>query len=82
MVTRADVGNDGNLATIKGQPFAQQAASCCFKDGCIDIGVHEYIARTARATAIAIVNLTAVDIHTVGVGHAHAQFIGFEKVSR
>ena len=82
MITRADVGDDGNLATIECQSFAQQATSGRFKNSSIDIGVHQNIAGTAWATAITIVNLTAVDIHTVGVGHAHAQLIGFEKMRR
>ena len=80
MIARADVGDNGNLATIKSQSFAQEATSGSFKHSCIDIWVHQNIARTARAAAIAIVNLSAIDIHTVGVGHAHAQLVGFKDV--
>jgi hypothetical protein len=43
--------------------------------------MHQDIACTAGAAAIAIVNLTAIDIHAIGVGHANPQMVGFEKVS-
>ena len=81
MVARAHVGDDGHLAPVKGQAFAKQTATCCFKNSSVDIRVHQYIARTARTTAIAIVNLTAIDVHTIGVGHAHTQIVCLEQVS-
>ena len=76
MVARTHVGHNGDLATIEGQAFSQQTTSRSFKHGGIDIGVHQHIARAARAAAIAIVNLTAVDVDAIGVGHANPEVIG------
>ena len=81
MIARAHVGDNGHLAAIESQALAQQAASSCFKNSCIDIGVHQDIAGAAGAAAIAIVNLTTIDVHTIGVGHANSQMVCLEKVS-
>ena len=81
MIARTHVGDDGHLATVKGKSFTQQAAPGCFKYSSIHIGVHQDISGTARAAAIAIVNLTTVDVDTIGVGHAHAPLMGLEQVS-
>ena len=71
MIASTHVGDNGHLASVKGKPFTQQTASGSFEDGCIHIGVHQHIARTARPAAVAIVNLTAIDVDTIGVGHAN-----------
>ena len=76
MVACTHIGHNSYLATIEGQAFTQQTAPGRFKYCGIDIGVHQHIARAARATAIAIVNLTAVDVDAIGVGHSNPKVVG------
>jgi len=42
--------------------------------------MHQHVARAARAAAVTAVGLTAVDVHTIGVGHAHAQALRTQQV--
>ena len=80
VVTSAEVGHHGHLAAVVTQTFAQDPAACGFKNGGVDIRVHQHIACTLGAAAIATVNLAAIDIDAVGQGHAHAQAAGSEQV--
>ena len=80
MVAHADIGDHGHAAAVKGQTFAQHAAAGGFEHGRIHMGVHKHIARTARAAAVAAVDLARLHIHAVGVGHAHAQAVGAQQV--
>ena len=82
VVARAEVGDDGNVAFVKGQSFAQQAAARGFEHGGVHVGVGEHVAGAARAGAVAGVDLAAVGIDAVGVGHAHAQAVGGQQVGR
>ena len=80
VVAAAHVGDDGHLALVEGQAFAQQAATRGFQHRGVDVGVHQHVARAARAGAVAGIGLAAVHVHAVGVGHAHAQALGLEQV--
>ena len=63
------------MAAVKGQAFAQDATASGFQNSRVDIGVHQHTAGAARAAAVAGVELQAIHIHAVGVGHAYAQAI-------
>ena len=80
MVAAADVGDDGDFAAVKAQPFAQHAAPGDFKHRRVHVWVHQHVAGAFRAAAIAAVGLAAIDIHAVGVGHAGAQALRAEQV--
>ena len=82
VVAAAQVGDDGDIALVECQAFAQQAAARGFQHGGIHVGVRQHIARAARAGAIAGVDLAAIDVHAVGVGHAHAQALRFQQMGR
>ena len=80
VVTRTQVGHHGHLAAVKGQAFAQQATPGGLEHGGVHVGVHQDIAGAARAAAVARIGLAAIDIHAIGVGHAHAQALSLEQV--
>src|SRR5690606_27347485 len=53
MVAHADVGHHGDLAAVEAEAFAQDAAACRFEHGGVDHRMHQYVARAARAAAVA-----------------------------
>ena len=80
VVAAANVGDDGDIALVKGQPFAQDAAACRFQHGSVDVGVQQNAAGTFGAAAVTGVDALTVDIDAIGVGHAHPQAAGFQQV--
>jgi hypothetical protein len=76
MIASPHVGDNSHLAAIKGQALTQQSAPGSLEDGGIDIGMHQHIACAAWATAIAIINLSAIDVDAIGVGHANPELVG------
>ena len=80
MITDSEVGDDCDIAFVKSKPFAQDATTRCFKDGCIHIGVHEHIASAARTAAVSGVDAAMFDIDAIGVGHADAFAACFQQV--
>jgi hypothetical protein len=80
VVAGADVGDHGDFAAVEAQAFAQHAAAGGLEHGGVDVGVHQHVARAARAAAVAAVDLPAVDVDAVGVGHAGAQAVGGQQV--
>ena len=81
MVTLANIGHDGDGTFVETESFAQYATACCFEHGSLHMGMREHITCALGPAAITAVGLTAVDKHTIGIGHAHAQTICSEHVS-
>ncbi len=73
VVAFAHVGDHGHVAAIEGQALAQQAAARGLEHGGVHVGMHQYIAGAARAAAVAGIDALALDVDTVGAGHADAQ---------
>jgi hypothetical protein len=67
-------------AAVEAQALAQDAAARGLEHGRIDVGMGQHVARAARAAAVAAVDLTALHVGAVGVGHAHAQSGGGHQV--
>ena len=80
VVAFANVGDHRHGAAVKPQAFAQDAATRGFEYCCIHLGVQQHIARAFGATAVAAVDLAAVDVHAIGIGHAYPQALGGKEV--
>ena len=80
VVAGTHVGHHRHAALVKTQALAQHAAACGFEHGGVHIGVHQHVSRALRAGTITAVDLSAIHIHTIGVGHAHAQAAGGHEV--
>ncbi|KAG1254208.1 hypothetical protein G6F65_017137 [Rhizopus arrhizus] len=72
VVAHADVGDDGHVAAVEGQAFAQDAAARRFEHRSVHVGMHEHAARAARAAAVAGVDAQVVHVDAVGIRHADA----------
>ena len=72
MIAFTNIGNHSYVTAIKSQAFAQNTAAGSFQNGGVDIGVHEYIARTLGTAAVARINAPTFDINAIGGGHANA----------
>src|SRR6185312_10647983 len=81
VVPGADVRHHGHLAAVEAKSLAQHAAARGFKYGSIHVGVHQHAASAFWATAVTAVDLLAVHVHAIGVGHAHAQRAAGHQVS-
>ena len=80
VVAAADVGNHRHRAAVKAQALTQHAAPGDFKHRRVHVGVHQHIAGAFRSAAVPAVGLTAIDVDTVGVGHADPPAVGGEQV--
>jgi len=72
VVALADVGDDGDVAAVEPESFAEDAAAGGFQDGGIDVGVEQDLAGADGAAAIAAFDALAGDVDAIGVGHADA----------
>lgn len=73
MVAFAHIGDHGHLTAVKAQTFTQDAAARALQNGGIHLGVGQHIACTLGTRAVAAIDLAAIHIDAIGIGHAHAQ---------
>ena len=62
VIAFADVGHDGHVAVVEGQPFAEDAAAGGLEHGHVDARVHQHAAGALRSAAIAGVDAAVVDV--------------------
>src|SRR5262249_34411132 len=70
VVALADVGDDGDVAQVEAQAFAQDAAACGLEHRSVDARVSQHGARALGAAAIAGVDAAILDVDAIGAGHA------------
>ena len=78
MVSLADVGDHCHVAAVETEPFAQHTATRGLEYRRVDVGVHEYVARTLGSAAVASVDAFALDIDAIGAGHPDAVTLAAE----
>jgi len=70
VVALSDIRDDGDVASIKAQAFAQNASTRRFKYGGINVGMQEHVSRAARTAAISRIDALSFDIDAVRRRHA------------
>ena len=73
VITTAHIGDNGHIAAVKRQAFAQYPAACGFKYCSFHVRMVQHIFRTLGATAVTRINTCATHVHPIGIGHANAQ---------